>query len=108
MPPAPRRPRLDAARLPVTCHCVKCKGMMTRTAIEAERHIQQWGRHDEGESSRVASDRGREMLIPGEVRACLREEYRYVDDDPARCPNLAGNINSVVGTRRPTREPNAM
>ncbi|KAL3686230.1 hypothetical protein R1sor_004252 [Riccia sorocarpa] len=61
MPPAPRRPRLDAARLPVTCHCVKCKGMMTRTAIEAERHIQQWGRHDEGESSRVASDRGREV-----------------------------------------------
>ncbi|KAL3688524.1 hypothetical protein R1sor_014833 [Riccia sorocarpa] len=61
MPPAPRRPRLDAARLPVTCHCVKCKGMMTRTAIEAERHIQQWGRHDEGESSRVASDRGLEV-----------------------------------------------
>ncbi|KAL3687244.1 hypothetical protein R1sor_013553 [Riccia sorocarpa] len=37
-----------------------------------------------------------------------REEYRYVDGDPARYSNLAGYINSVVGTRRPTREPNVM
>ncbi|KAL3683219.1 hypothetical protein R1sor_001241 [Riccia sorocarpa] len=37
-----------------------------------------------------------------------REEYRFVDGDPARCPNLAGFINSVIGTRRPHREPNVM
>ncbi|KAL3677370.1 hypothetical protein R1sor_027318 [Riccia sorocarpa] len=77
MPPAPRRPRLDAARLPVTCHCVKCKGMMTRTTIEAERHIQQWGHHDEGESSRVASDRGREVHTRSRlvVRDILRRGF---------------------------------
>ncbi|KAL3691578.1 hypothetical protein R1sor_005229 [Riccia sorocarpa] len=77
MPLAPRRPRLDAARLPVTCHCVKCKGMMTRTAIESERHIQQWGRHDEGESSRVASDRGREVHTRSRpvVRDILRRGF---------------------------------
>ncbi|KAL3676540.1 hypothetical protein R1sor_026488 [Riccia sorocarpa] len=28
--------------------------------------------------------------------------------ESSRCPNLAGYINSVVGTRRPTREPNVM
>ncbi|KAL3693615.1 hypothetical protein R1sor_007266 [Riccia sorocarpa] len=50
-PRLPQRPRLEDARLPVTCHCAKCKGLTTKTAIEAERHIQQWGRHDEGESS---------------------------------------------------------
>ncbi|KAL3685985.1 hypothetical protein R1sor_004007 [Riccia sorocarpa] len=37
-----------------------------------------------------------------------REEYRFVDGDPARCPNLTGFINSVIGTRRPQREPNVM
>ncbi|KAL3688124.1 hypothetical protein R1sor_014433 [Riccia sorocarpa] len=37
-----------------------------------------------------------------------REEYRFVDGDPARCPNLAGYINSVIGTRRPQRQPNVM
>ncbi|KAL3684423.1 hypothetical protein R1sor_002445 [Riccia sorocarpa] len=37
-----------------------------------------------------------------------REEYRFVDGDPARCPNLAGYINNVIGTRRPQREPNVM
>ncbi|KAL3678427.1 hypothetical protein R1sor_021383 [Riccia sorocarpa] len=77
MPPAPRRPCLDAARLPVICHCVKCKGMMTRTVIEAEQHIQQWGRHDEGESSRVASDRGREVHTRSRpvVRDILRRGF---------------------------------
>ncbi|KAL3677588.1 hypothetical protein R1sor_027536 [Riccia sorocarpa] len=37
-----------------------------------------------------------------------REEYRFIDGDPARCPNLAGYINSVIGTQRPQREPNVM
>ncbi|KAL3689791.1 hypothetical protein R1sor_016100 [Riccia sorocarpa] len=37
-----------------------------------------------------------------------REEYRFVDGDPTRCPNLAGYINSVIGTQRPQREPNVM
>ncbi|KAL3676364.1 hypothetical protein R1sor_026312 [Riccia sorocarpa] len=229
-PPLPQRPRLEAARLPVTCHCAKCKGLTTKTAIEAERHIQQWGRHDEGESSQAASSRRREvqsrsrpavrdilrhsfiqfslsaihdfatqlrtnralvepdvehimeptanveshhpftdqevhgvegksiMVVeryvapyrddaPKETKPSLfpyvgsvyshdewlvlvgahptgfrtylldvdswrgssmpREEYRFVDGDPARCPNLVGYINSVIGTR-PLREPNVM
>ncbi|KAL3681418.1 hypothetical protein R1sor_024374 [Riccia sorocarpa] len=37
-----------------------------------------------------------------------REKHRFIDGDPARCPNLAGYINNVVGTRRPTLEPNVM
>ncbi|KAL3696635.1 hypothetical protein R1sor_010711 [Riccia sorocarpa] len=36
-----------------------------------------------------------------------REEYRFVDGDPAKCPNVAGYINSVIGTH-PLREPNVM
>ncbi|KAL3687019.1 hypothetical protein R1sor_013328 [Riccia sorocarpa] len=35
-----------------------------------------------------------------------REEYRYIDGDPARSSNLAGYINSVVGTRIPHMDPN--
>ncbi|KAL3676204.1 hypothetical protein R1sor_026152 [Riccia sorocarpa] len=74
-PSLPQRPRLDAARLPVTCHCAKCKGMMTKTAIEAARHIQQWGRHDEGESSRAASDRRGE--VQSRSRPAIRDILRH-------------------------------
>ncbi|KAL3698624.1 hypothetical protein R1sor_012700 [Riccia sorocarpa] len=74
-PSLPQRSRLDAARLPVTCHCAKCKGMMTKTAIEAERHIQQWGRHDEGESSRAASDRRGE--VQSRSRPAIRDILRH-------------------------------
>ncbi|KAL3682317.1 hypothetical protein R1sor_000339 [Riccia sorocarpa] len=74
-PSLPQRPRLDAARLPVTFHCAKCKGMMTKTAIEAARHIQQWGRHDEGESSRAASDRRGE--VQSRSRPAIRDILRH-------------------------------
>ncbi|KAL3698643.1 hypothetical protein R1sor_012719 [Riccia sorocarpa] len=71
----PQRPRLDDARLPVTCHCAKCKGLTTKTAIEAERHIQQWGRHNEGESSRAASGRRRE--VQSRSRPAVRDILRH-------------------------------
>ncbi|KAL3693546.1 hypothetical protein R1sor_007197 [Riccia sorocarpa] len=73
--PLPQRPRLEDARLPVTCHCAKCKGLTTKTAIEAERHIQQWGRHDEGESSRAASGRRRE--VQSRSRPAVRDILRH-------------------------------
>ncbi|KAL3697759.1 hypothetical protein R1sor_011835 [Riccia sorocarpa] len=72
VPSLPQRPRLDAARLPITCHCAKCKGMMIKTTIEAARHMQQWGRHDEGESSRAASD------CKGEVQSRSRVAIRDI------------------------------
>ncbi|KAL3676821.1 hypothetical protein R1sor_026769 [Riccia sorocarpa] len=48
---------------------------MTKTAIEAVRHIQQWGRHDEGESSRVASDRRGE--VQSRSRPAIRDILRH-------------------------------
>ncbi|KAL3702574.1 hypothetical protein R1sor_020596 [Riccia sorocarpa] len=74
-PPLPQRPRLEDARLPVTCHCAKCKGLTTKTAIEAEQHIQQWRRHDEGESSRAASGRRRE--VQSRSRLAVRDILRH-------------------------------
>ncbi|KAL3679907.1 hypothetical protein R1sor_022863 [Riccia sorocarpa] len=74
-PPLPQRPRLENARLPVTCHCAKCKGLTSKTAIEAKRHIQQWGRHDEGESSRAASGRRRE--VQSKSRPAVRDILRH-------------------------------
>ncbi|KAL3689917.1 hypothetical protein R1sor_016226 [Riccia sorocarpa] len=71
MPPAPRRPCLDAARLPVICHCVKCKGMMTRTVIEAEQHIQQWGRH-ESNLQLVRAERG---IKVASVASCVTRSF---------------------------------
>ncbi|KAL3681547.1 hypothetical protein R1sor_024503 [Riccia sorocarpa] len=74
-PPLPQRPRLEDARLPVTCHCAKCKGLTTNTAIEAERHIQQWGRHDKGESFRAAS--GRRQEVQSRSRPAVRDILRH-------------------------------
>ncbi|KAL3683836.1 hypothetical protein R1sor_001858 [Riccia sorocarpa] len=45
---------------------------MTKTAVEAARHIQQWGRHDEEESPRAASDRR------GEVQSRSRPAIRDI------------------------------
>ncbi|KAL3687826.1 hypothetical protein R1sor_014135 [Riccia sorocarpa] len=48
---------------------------MTKTAIEAARHIQQWGRHDEEESSRAASDRRGE--VQSRSRPAIRDILRH-------------------------------
>ncbi|KAL3687568.1 hypothetical protein R1sor_013877 [Riccia sorocarpa] len=48
---------------------------MTKTAVEAARHIQQWGRHDEGESSRAASDRRGE--VQSRSRPAIRDILRH-------------------------------
>ncbi|KAL3688166.1 hypothetical protein R1sor_014475 [Riccia sorocarpa] len=48
---------------------------MTKTAIEAARHIQQWGRHDEGESPRAASDRRGE--VQSRSRPAIRDILRH-------------------------------
>ncbi|KAL3692889.1 hypothetical protein R1sor_006540 [Riccia sorocarpa] len=48
---------------------------MTKTAVEAARHIQQCGRHDEGESSRAASDRRGE--VQSRSRPAIRDILRH-------------------------------
>ncbi|KAL3675657.1 hypothetical protein R1sor_025605 [Riccia sorocarpa] len=48
---------------------------MTKTAVEAARHIQQWGCHDEGESSRIASDRRGE--VQSRSRPAIRDILRH-------------------------------
>ncbi|KAL3687658.1 hypothetical protein R1sor_013967 [Riccia sorocarpa] len=94
--PLPQRSRLEDARLPVTCHCAKCKGLTTKTAIEAERHIQQWGRHDEGESSRAASGQTMDISALFTPRTSVPASSTMPPPDLARHAQSEPKVEPVV------------
>ncbi|KAL3690629.1 hypothetical protein R1sor_016938 [Riccia sorocarpa] len=81
---------------------------MTKTAIEAARHIQRWGRHDEEESSRAASDRRGEKLwnisalftpptsVPASLSVLPPDLARHAQPEPKVEPEVDPMVDPVV------------